>query len=61
MKTEEIKKMILQGETFETTTDLDVINIWSNKGLFVLELNGEVVKTSKEFSTISKKLNQLIN
>lgn len=61
MKTEEIKKMILQGETFETTTDLDVINIWSNKGLFVLELNGEVIKTSKEFSTISKKLNQLIN
>ena len=66
MKTLEIKKLILQGETFEITTNSeDIINIWHHKkfgcDMFVLEFNGKVIKSAKHFSTISKKFNELIN
>lgn len=66
MKTEEIKKMILQGETFDITTNSDdMINIWHHKkwgcDMFVLEFNGKVIKSSKHFITISKKFNELNN
>ena len=63
--TNEILEMIMQGKTFEITTDSDVINVWNHKKLgcniFVLELNGQVIKQSKQFTTMFKKITQLLN
>lgn len=60
-----LKQLILQGEMIEVTTDSDdMINIWHHKqwgcDMFVLELNGKVIKSEKNFSEISKKFNELI-
>ena len=55
-----MKKRLLKGELIELTNGSDAIAIWFQKrtGNFCLELNAKVIKATKTWAPIERKLEQ---
>lgn len=59
-----IKSNILDGKTIEIHSEYDIVRVWFHKkwgfNQFILEVNEKIIKSTKTFNPIAKKLNEIL-